>query len=208
MKAVEQSQARQLYAQGYSRPEIAVRLGASRSSVYGWTANMTPSKKNCGFCGKEFQPKRTTAQYCSPQCKKKQQYEPRKVPMPSVRQCKRCKNEFEPTNPKQVYCSAQCKTKHWHQENYIKKRKPKPATAPKPLPVPKRSKPVARPKKNNETKPQAPAVPNKRLTINLPPDVHRAFKTKCTAQGLEMTEVVTGFIDKYLNGSPSNTDVG
>lgn len=41
----------------------------------------------------------------------------------------------------------------------------------------------------------------KRLTVNLPLSVHRTFKSRCAEQGVEMTEVVVGLIDNYLNKS-------
>ena len=38
----------------------------------------------------------------------------------------------------------------------------------------------------------------KRLTVNLPPDLHRAFKVWCTQQGREMSEVVVEFVQQCL----------
>ena len=38
----------------------------------------------------------------------------------------------------------------------------------------------------------------KRLTVNLPPETHRAFKVWCTQQGREMSEVVVEFIQQCL----------
>lgn len=60
-------------------------------------------------------------------------------------------------------------------------------------------------KKNNGTK---PTEKMKRLTVNLPPDVHLAFKTKCVAQGLEMSEVVVGFVERYIKKSTTKTNAG
>lgn len=59
---------------------------------------------------------------------------------------------------------------------------------------------MAKTKKDDGAKePTTDAI--KRLTVNLPLSVHRAFKTRCTEQGLEMTEVVVGLIDNYLSNS-------
>ena len=54
-----------------------------------------------------------------------------------------------------------------------------------------------------QTKTQQPNSPSaqpkqKRLTVNLPPDVHRAFKVWCTQQGREMSEVVVEFVNQCL----------
>ena len=38
----------------------------------------------------------------------------------------------------------------------------------------------------------------KRLTVNLPPETHRAFKVWCTQQGREMSEVVVEFVQQCL----------
>ena len=38
----------------------------------------------------------------------------------------------------------------------------------------------------------------KRLTVNLPPETHHAFKVWCTQQGLEMSEVVVEFVHECL----------
>ena len=38
----------------------------------------------------------------------------------------------------------------------------------------------------------------KRLTVNLPPETHHAFKVWCTQQGLEMSEVVVEFVHQCL----------
>ena len=53
------------------------------------------------------------------------------------------------------------------------------------------------------TKTQQPNSPSaqpkqKRLTVNLPPDVHRAFKVWCTQQGREMSEIVVEFVHQCL----------
>jgi hypothetical protein len=38
----------------------------------------------------------------------------------------------------------------------------------------------------------------KRMNINVPTDLHNAFKSKTAAQGLEMTVVLLEFIEKYV----------
>lgn len=38
----------------------------------------------------------------------------------------------------------------------------------------------------------------KRLTVNLPPETHHAFKVWCTQQGREMSEVVVEFVERCL----------
>jgi predicted DNA binding CopG/RHH family protein len=38
----------------------------------------------------------------------------------------------------------------------------------------------------------------KRMNINVPTDLHNAFKSKTAAQGLEMTVVLLEFIERYV----------
>jgi predicted DNA binding CopG/RHH family protein len=38
----------------------------------------------------------------------------------------------------------------------------------------------------------------KRMNINVPTDLHNAFKSKTAAQGLEMTVVLLQFIESYV----------
>ena len=38
----------------------------------------------------------------------------------------------------------------------------------------------------------------KRVNINIPTDLHNAFKSATAAQGLEMTVVLLEFIEKYV----------
>jgi hypothetical protein len=38
----------------------------------------------------------------------------------------------------------------------------------------------------------------KRLNINVPVDLHNSFKASTAAQGLEMTDVLIKFIQKYV----------
>jgi hypothetical protein len=38
----------------------------------------------------------------------------------------------------------------------------------------------------------------KRLNINIPTELHRSFKSTTAAQGLEMTDVLLEFIEKYV----------
>ena len=38
----------------------------------------------------------------------------------------------------------------------------------------------------------------KRLNINVPTDLHNSFKATTAAQGLEMTDVLLEFIEKYV----------
>ena len=38
----------------------------------------------------------------------------------------------------------------------------------------------------------------KRLTVNLPPETHHAFKVWCTQQGREMSEIVVEFVHECL----------
>jgi hypothetical protein len=39
----------------------------------------------------------------------------------------------------------------------------------------------------------------KRMNLNVPTELHRAFKTATSAQGKEMTEVLLHFIEEYVS---------
>ena len=56
MKPPEQTRARELYAAGVSRQEIAIELGVSRSAVTDWTRKMPVPEKLCAVCNKPFPP--------------------------------------------------------------------------------------------------------------------------------------------------------
>lgn len=43
-------------------------------------------------------------------------------------------------------------------------------------------------------KPPKPAP----LNLRIPPDLKRRFKVRCAQNGVEMTDVITGFIREYL----------
>ncbi|MXZ44696.1 MAG: hypothetical protein F4Z01_06965 [Gammaproteobacteria bacterium] len=47
----------------------------------------------------------------------------------------------------------------------------------------------------------ATAAPMKRLTVNLPPDLHRAFKVYCTEKGVEMSTVIVNYVHQCLKSS-------
>ena len=38
----------------------------------------------------------------------------------------------------------------------------------------------------------------KRLTVNIAPETHRAFKVWCTQQGREMSEVIIEYVERCL----------
>ena len=48
------------------------------------------------------------------------------------------------------------------------------------------------------TKSPATDTKKKRLTVNIPPKTHHAFKVWCTQQGREMSEVVVEFVERCL----------
>ena len=39
----------------------------------------------------------------------------------------------------------------------------------------------------------------KRLTLNLPPDVHKAFKLYCIEKDVDMTTIITKYIHRCIN---------
>ena len=43
----------------------------------------------------------------------------------------------------------------------------------------------------------------KRLTVNLPPETHHAFKVWCTQQGREMSEVIVEYVERSLKNQSS-----
>lgn len=120
MKAIEQSQARQLYAQGISRKEIATKLGVSRVAVNDWTGNMPLPKKTCHGCQKQFQPKRTNTLYCTQACRILHVNKARKPTPTTVKQCEKCQKDFHARNgTRHKYCSRKCRTQAWN-DNYRK----------------------------------------------------------------------------------------
>ena len=52
--------------------------------------------------------------------------------------------------------------------------------------------------KNERAKSPPSDTKKKRLTVNLPPETHHAFKVWCTQQGREMSEVVVEFVERCL----------
>ena len=51
---------------------------------------------------------------------------------------------------------------------------------------------------NERAKSPSTKTEPKRLTVNLPPETHHAFKVWCTQQGREMSEVVVEFVNQCL----------
>ena len=131
MKLTEQARARELYAQCVSRPKIAELLGASRSAVNQWTADMPVPKKPCPVCNEQFPPKRTNQRYCSKKCSRRRQYQNR-TPPPSIRPCEVCGKHFQPRNgPRQVYCSKRCRDQVRNHQNYLARKAAKLNAPPK-----------------------------------------------------------------------------
>ena len=136
MKPSEQARARELYALGISRGAIAKRLGASRSAVTKWTADMPVREKPCPVCNERFRPKRTNQRYCSKKCSRHQGYEgwkKRHISLPpSRRSCEVCGQRFQPRNdPRQVYCSPKCRDQVRNHQNYLKRKAAKRNAPPK-----------------------------------------------------------------------------
>ena len=135
MKRSEQVRARELYAQGVSRQEIATRLSASRSAVTKWTADMPVPEKPCPVCNERFQPKRTNQRYCSEKCSRHQDYEvwkARHTPPPPEQACAVCGTSFQPRNdPRQVYCSTKCRDQVRNRQNYLARKAAKHNPSPK-----------------------------------------------------------------------------
>ena len=126
MKLSEQARARELYAQGISRQVIATRLGASRSAVTKWTADMPAPEKPCTTCNESFRPNRTNQRYCSAKCSRHQDYEVWKkhhTSPPPERPCAVCGDRFQPRNdPRQLCCSNKCRDKVRNHQNYLARK--------------------------------------------------------------------------------------
>lgn len=45
----------------------------------------------------------------------------------------------------------------------------------------------------------------KRLTVNLPPDLHRAFKLYCTEKDVEMSSVILDYVKRCVKRHKRNT---
>ena len=134
MKLSEQARARKLYAQGVSRQMIATRLGASRSAVTKWTADMPVPEKPCPVCNKRFRPKRTNQRYCSAKCSRHQDYEEWKkqhTSPPPERPCEGCGESFQPHHTGHHYCSPQCRDKVRNHQNYLARKAAKLNAPPK-----------------------------------------------------------------------------
>ena len=123
MKSEEQTQARQLYAQGLARSVIAEQIGVSRDAVTRWTADIPLPKKPCPVCNKAFRPKRTNKRYCSTKCSNKRDNKERKSTLAPKRECEQCGKTFQPRNdPRQLHCSKQCRDKVRNKLNYQKRK--------------------------------------------------------------------------------------
>ena len=48
--------------------------------------------------------------------------------------------------------------------------------------------------------------PMKRLTVNVPEDVHRRLKVHATSEGKQMSEIVLDLVNTYLDGIAKNDD--
>ena len=134
MKLSEQARARELYAQGVSRQEIATRLGASRSAVTKWTADMPVPEKPCSVCNKRFRPKRTNQRYCSAKCSRHQDYEVWKkqhTSPPPKRPCDGCGESFQPHHSGHHYCSPKCRDQVRNHQNYLARKATKLNAPPK-----------------------------------------------------------------------------
>ena len=134
MKLSEQARARKLYAQGVSRQMIATRLGASRSAVTKWTADMPVPEKPCPVCNKRFRPKRTNQRYCSAKCSRHQDYEVWKkqhTSPPPERPCEGCGESFQPHHTRHHYCSTKCRDKVRNHQNYLARKAAKLNAPPK-----------------------------------------------------------------------------
>ena len=120
MKPSEKKRARELYAQGVSRPKIAAELGVADSTVINWTRDMALPKKPCPFCNQRFQPKRTNQRYCSPKCSKQHEYQARTPTLEAERECKGCKKSFKPRHRGHLYCTVQCRDQARSKQHYQK----------------------------------------------------------------------------------------
>ena len=134
MKLSEQSRARELYAQGVSRQGIATRLGASRSAVTKWTADMPVPEKPCPVCNERFRPKRTNQRYCSEKCSRHQDYEVWKAEHkspPPERPCEGCGESFQPHHTGHHYCSPKCRDQVRNRRYYLERKAAKHNAPPK-----------------------------------------------------------------------------
>ena len=125
MKPSEKNRARELYAQGISRQDIATHLSASRSAVTKWTADMPVPEKTCAVCNERFQPKRTNQRYCSEKCSRYQDYEvwkTRYTSPPPERPCEGCGESFQPHHTGHHYCSKKCRAKVRNRKSYLKRK--------------------------------------------------------------------------------------
>ncbi len=52
--------------------------------------------------------------------------------------------------------------------------------------------------KNEQAKSISTDTKTKRLTVNLPPETHHAFKLWCTEQKREMSEVIVEFVEQCI----------
>ena len=50
--------------------------------------------------------------------------------------------------------------------------------------------------------------PMKRLTVNIPEDVHRRLKIQATKQGTQMSEIVYDLVTRYLDEAESTQSTG
>ena len=76
--------------------------------------------RKCPVCGKEFQARSTNHQYCSDECRKKEEasrYVPKrgarkeyKARSTVTKNCLRCGKEFQTTYSGKIYCSDKCRT--------------------------------------------------------------------------------------------------
>ena len=48
--------------------------------------------------------------------------------------------------------------------------------------------------------------PVKRLTVNIPEDLHRRLKVHATSEDKQMSEIVFDLVDQYLDGTISTRD--
>jgi len=66
----------------------------------------------------------------------------------------------------------------------------------KPVSAEPAEKPVRSPKKLKAPSEEAPEEPMKRLTIDIPLSLHRRVKSQCGEEGLQMADVIRGFLEK------------
>jgi hypothetical protein len=53
----------------------------------------------------------------------------------------------------------------------------------------------------SEMAPEAPKPKDKRLTIDIPPDLHTKFKLSAVAEGTDMKDLMIAFISNYVDKS-------